>query len=731
MPKELERDLSLASVIAISVGAMVGSGIFILPALAMKLAGPAVVLAYLLAAIVVLPAALSKSEMATAMPEAGGTYVYIERSMGPLLGTIAGIGTWFSLSFKSALALVGGAPYIVLLLDLPVMPVAIGLAAVLIAVNLTGAKQTGRMQVVIVSVMLAAMGWFVVGSVGSIEPVRFSGFTDKGVGGILAATGFVFVSYAGVTKIASIAEEIENPSRNIPLGMLGSLAFTTLLYVLVVVVLVGAAPTDNLAGSVTPVADVAQATLAQPGVVAVVAAAILALISTANAGLLSSSRYPFAMSRDSLAPETLSHISERFNTPTLAIALTGAFMIVLIVGVPITDIAKLGSAFKILVFTLINVALIAFRESDVEGYDPDFTDPLYPYSQGFGIIAGVVLLTQMGTIPLIGAALIIVGSVAWYLGYVRNRVQREGVAVDEFRRRAGERAVERTRSTFAETDDYDVLVAVTDETGPTQQDTLAHLATDIASQRAGSVTVVQFDRVPDQLPLDPATEIQSAADEAFEEQMASLDESTDVPVEYGEIVSHDIRHSVVNFADDHGADLLVVGEDSAGLWDRLFGSDTDWMIQHTPCDVLLVNASEVAAHGEVALVTDEGPFQPVKVELANALASATDARLALVQGVPTGASDERRDTIRRYHDELTDLCRVPVDSRIVEGQNPVDLASSADSADLVVVQTSGSPTTARRREALLEAIESPTVVVRPKRENQSGPLGRLFERVAF
>jgi Gamma-aminobutyrate permease and related permeases len=176
MAKELERDLGLPSVLAISIGAMVGSGIFILPALAMKMAGPAVVLAYLLAGVLVLPAALSKAEMATAMPEAGGTYVYIERGMGPLLGTIAGIGTWFSLSFKGALALVGGAPYIVLLFDVPPQALALGIAGVLIVVNLLGVKQTGRIQVVLVAVMLAAMVWFVGGSLGDVDPVRFEGF---------------------------------------------------------------------------------------------------------------------------------------------------------------------------------------------------------------------------------------------------------------------------------------------------------------------------------------------------------------------------------------------------------------------------------------------------------------------------------------------------------------------------------------------------------------------------
>ena len=174
--KSLERDLGLPTVLAISIGAMIGSGIFILPALALKIAGPSVVLAYLLAGVLVLPAALSKSEMATAMPEAGGTYIYIERGMGPLLGTIAGVGTWFSLAFKGGLALVGGVPYLLIAFDVPpdfVTPVALALASVLILVNLLGAKQTGRLQVAIVVVMLAAMSWFVVGGAPSVRQANF------------------------------------------------------------------------------------------------------------------------------------------------------------------------------------------------------------------------------------------------------------------------------------------------------------------------------------------------------------------------------------------------------------------------------------------------------------------------------------------------------------------------------------------------------------------------------
>ena len=497
--KELERDLGLPSVLAISIGAMIGSGIFILPALALGIAGPAVVLAYAFAGLLVVPAALSKSEMATAMPEAGGTYIYIERGMGPLLGTVAGVGTWFSLSFKGALALVGGVPYLLLLVDLPLKPVALGLAAALILVNVVGAKQTGRLQLVIVVVMLAALGWFAAGSAPGVQSANYANFFADGLGGLLAATGLVFVSYAGVTKVASIAEEVEDPGRNIPLGILGSLGFTTALYVAIVTVLVGVTDPGSVAGSLTPVAVAAEATLGRAGVVAVILAAILALISTANAGILSSSRYPFAMSRDKLAPPLLSTVSGRFGTPVASITLTGAVLLVLIAFVPILDIAKLASAFQIMVFALINLAVVAFREGSTE-YDPEFTSPLYPWVQVFGAVTGVLLLTQMGAIALVGAAVITLGSLLWYVVYVRPRVDREGAATDAVRRQVGRNSLTDVESAMAE-DTREVLVALTKHRDEGRERALVTLAADLARPDDGRVVAVRFEEVPDQAPL--------------------------------------------------------------------------------------------------------------------------------------------------------------------------------------------------------------------------------------
>jgi len=714
--KGLKRDLGLPAVLAISIGAMIGSGIFILPALALEIAGPAVVLAYLVAGVLVVPAALSKSELATAMPEAGGTYIYIERGMGPLLGTVAGVGTWFSLSFKGALALVGGVPYLLLLFDLPLKPVALALAAVLVLVNLVGAKQTGRLQLAIVVVMLFALGWFAAGSAPQVQSGNYAGFFDAGVGGLLAATGLVFVSYAGVTKVASVAEEIEHPGRNIPLGILGSLAFTTVLYVAVVAVLVGITEPGSVAGSLTPVAVAAEATLGRVGVVAVILAAILALVSTANAGILSSSRYPFAMSRDRLVPPSLSAISERFGTPTTAITLTGAVLLALIAFVPILEIAKLASAFQIMVFVLINVALVAFREGDAD-YDPAFTAPLYPWVQAFGVVSGLVLLSQMGPVALGGAVAITAGSVGWYFLYVRPRVRRNGVATETLRRQVGRDALTEVESASA-ADAHAALVALTKAVGPERERSLVSLATDVV-RPDGRVIVTRFEEIPDQAPLTERATVQSAADRSFESRMAALGEALDVPIEADEVVSHDTKHAIVNVAADHGVDAIVAEHEPLRLRSRLLGDPVDWVVRHAPCDVLLVDNVGYDRPTTVALSGDGRPYPSRAVALAETIAAANDGTLSLWS--PDDATTD-------YRAELSAMLSVPVSVASIRtdgGRPPVPDVLVRPGADH------------RLRTALLDrrpVVPSPgctTVTVYPAATRRP-PLGRrLLERLVF
>ncbi len=170
--------------------------------------------------------------------------------------------------------------------------------------------------------------------------------------------------------------------------------------------------------SLTPMADGAGQLLGGVGVVVIAVVAMLALTSMANAGVLASSRFPLAMSRDSLAPEELARVSERFQTPRNAILVTGGLLLALIAFVPVVELAKLASAFQILVFSIVNVTLIVFRTSDVDSYQPSFHSPGYPFVQIAGVVGGFGLLTQMWTLTILGAAGIIVGGVAWYLAYV-------------------------------------------------------------------------------------------------------------------------------------------------------------------------------------------------------------------------------------------------------------------------------------------------------------------------
>jgi APA family basic amino acid/polyamine antiporter len=445
---DLDRSLGLYPTMMISMGAMIGSGIFVLPALGYKKAGPAVILAYVLAAVVVLPAALSKAEMATAMPESGGTYLYIDRALGPLFGTVAGIGAWFSLVFKSSFALVGLGAYLLLFAPLSqgaVVYVALALAVFVVALNVSGTKMSGQIQAIVVTLVVAGLLAYVVNAGFVSDTARYTPFRTEGNVGVITAAAFVFVSYAGVTKIASVAEEVKDPGKNLPRAMLGSMGIMTVLYIGVVGAIIGLSDPDVLktggpggTASLTPMADGAGALLGGAGVVFISVIAVVALTSMANAGVLSSSRFPLAMSRDDLLPPALRTIDKRFKTPRNAVLLTGVVLLLLIAFVPVIELAKLASAFQILVFSFENMALVAFRVADVPSYEPEFTAPGYPYVQVFGFVAGIALLTQMGTVPILGAVGIIAGSALVYVAYGRSRTDRTGALGTIIRARRGE-----------------------------------------------------------------------------------------------------------------------------------------------------------------------------------------------------------------------------------------------------------------------------------------------------
>lgn len=445
--QKLAKELGLFDVYAIATGAMFSSGFFLLPGLAAAVTGPSVFFAYFVSGIIVLPTMFSVAELATAMPRAGGTYYIIDRSLGPMFGTIGGFGSWFALVLKSAFALLGMGAYLAIFFDFPILPLALLMTVVFGIVNLIGAKETTLIQKILVTILVVIMFLYVIQGLTAVFemeiPVitgKFRPFFNDGAYGFFVTVGMVFVSYAGLTKVASIAEEVKNPDRNIPLGMFLSIITALTVYVVGVFIMVALLDMSDFMSDLTPVATTGEVFLSwlpKPGgLILVVVAAVAAFASTGNAGIMSASRYPLAMARDQLINSKFANIG-RLGTPHWSVISTVIMMIIFLIALNVADVAKLASAFQLLLFGLLNISVIVMRESKIQEYDPGFKSPFYPWMQVAGIIFSIVLIFEMGFLPIAFTTIASIIAVWWYKYYAEDKVQRQG-AIYHVHARLGE-----------------------------------------------------------------------------------------------------------------------------------------------------------------------------------------------------------------------------------------------------------------------------------------------------
>lgn len=436
---KLKKELGLFDVFAISTGAMFSSGFFLLPGLASYHTGSSVILAYLLAGILIMPAMFSIAEISTALPRSGGAYFFLDRSLGPMMGTIGGIGTYIALLLKTAFALVGIGAYGSIFWNIPIKETAVVFALIFAALNIFGARKSSGIQKVFVIGLLVVLGAFIIDGLWNIfsgvQPSigfnkdNYNPFFTGGLNGLIFTTGFVFVSYLGLTQIASVAEEIKRPERNIPLGMALSLLVTGLIYVLGVFVMVSVIGNEAISKDLAPAATAVEKLFRwlppKTGLYIIVIAALFAFASTGNAGMLATSRYPLAMGRDKLFSKKFSIIS-RWGTPVPAILLTAGLIVLFIVVLTEEGIVKLASTFQLFIFMAINFSVIVFRNSKIASYDPGYHSPLYPWMQIFGIISSLALMFYMGWGPLAFTLATIILAYLWYIFFVRSKVKREG-----------------------------------------------------------------------------------------------------------------------------------------------------------------------------------------------------------------------------------------------------------------------------------------------------------------
>lgn len=368
------------------------------------------------------------------MPRAGGVYYFLDRSLGPLIGTIGGIGVWLVLILKVSFALVGIGAYLNLLLSgFSITPIAVGLAIALGTLNYFGTKKSSSLQIVLVAFLLVILIVFIVSGVPYVEPKKYIGIFDFDFLQLMSTSGLVFISFVGVTKIASISEEISNPERNIPLGIFLALSTAFTIYVVGTLIIVGILPIESIMNNLTAPASVQEVVFGNPGVIIISIAAILAFISVANSGIMSASRYPLAMSRDHILPNFFRKLTQ-YDTPSFSLYITVGVIVLVLVSFDPTKIAKLASTFQLLVFAFICLAVIVMRESKIQSYDPGYKSPLYPWMQISGIIASLFLITQLGLLSILFSVGLILLGFVWYWYYSKTRVSRTGAIYHIFER---------------------------------------------------------------------------------------------------------------------------------------------------------------------------------------------------------------------------------------------------------------------------------------------------------
>lgn len=431
---QLERTIGLVGGLAIGVGTMIGAGIFVFPGLAAGRAGPAAAASYAIGGVIALLVALPASELATAMPRSGGGYYFISRALGTMAGAMVGISLWLGLVFASAFYLVGFGSYAgAVLAEVGItvteqlsVALAVVFGVALTGLSLTGTENAAKLQNYVVGLLLVILTVFLsygtlnaLGLFGNVTPPE--NFAPFGTFPILTTTALVFTSYLGFAQIATVAGEVKNPGKTLPLAMVGSVVIVGVFYVVTIFVATSAMGSATLAQfEETAMVEVAKTFFGLPGAVAILFAGLLATLSSANASIMSSSRALFALSRDDLLPHRFARVNLKYGTPHIALLSAGGPAVLLIATGQTAILAEVASFLHLIMYGLMCVALIAMRRSSPEWYDPDFTVPGYPVVPALGAIASFGLIAFMQPASQIIGTIVMLAAAGWYAYYARD-----------------------------------------------------------------------------------------------------------------------------------------------------------------------------------------------------------------------------------------------------------------------------------------------------------------------
>ncbi len=701
----LSRDLTLFDITMIGLAGMIGAGIFALTGIATGIAGPAVLLAFLLNGIVATFTGLAYAELGSAMPEAGGSYLWVREGMGNHLGFLSGWVDWAAHTIACALyAVTFGAFFSELIVNflgyeqfdqgMIIKVSALFIVTLMALINYMGAKESGRIGGFVTLFKVSILVIFALFGIHKtlMQPdwaLSFfmdPSFAPNGGIGILVAMGLTFIAFEGYEIIVQSGEEVKRPERNIPKAVLISLWTAVIIYIIVAFALIGGIDVDGPSwiylGELGEFSMIRVANqIVSFGSVLILVGGFVSTISAMNATVYSSSRVAFALGRMGFLPQFLSEINQKRRTPHFAI-LFSYLIIAAMALLPIETVASAANVMFLILFILVNMVLIILRFSR-----PDlkraFRMPLAPYLPLAAIVVqmfiGYYMVTEIENTAFVVAVTlvwVILGSLI-YFSYSEKELKRRTLVK---RKKVYERKP-------ALEEGYRILVPVKDETSAFK---LASLARIIARDKGGSILFLSVITLPEQTPL-------SAADQYIphkQEIIHRLIDSVDVPAGGMIKVGRSASETILDTIEGEKSDMLVMGwRGRTFRKDVVLGSTIDPLLLQAPCDVVIARFEadrELKDMKRALLPTAGGPHATLAGELVRSFARQQNGTVTMLN---VGSSEEDKRNASKAFREISSLLQgVDIKEKFIQGDNAVSIIDEeARDHDLVLLGATTMP----------------------------------------
>lgn len=718
----LSRSLGLFDVTMIGVGAMIGAGIFGLTGIAAGEAGPiGLLLAFLLNGIVTTLTGLTYAELGAAYPQAGGGYAWVKEGLDRVFGFYAGWLSWFSHSVACSLyAVLFGTFFVELLqmagmhfghtplfwglsgLDIGVKLFATLAALAFVVINVRGSSETGLVGNIITIIKIVVLGMLVI--FGLLALRNMPNWADNfwrdpsplphGFGGVILAMGLTFVAFEGYEIIAQSGEEVKDPGRNVPRAIFQAIAIVVVIYLSVAFVSLGALVQDSgqpnwvYLGENGERAMIETARSIMPyGALIMIIGGLASTMSALNATIFSSSRVSFAMGRDRDLPAFFGRIHPRNRTPHWAVWLSGLLIILVAILLPVADVASGASITFLLLFLMVNIALVRMRKTHPDLERP-FRAPFAPWLQYISIAVQLVLaveLFQLSPIAWFFTAGWLILGIGVYLRYgaTHEAAKAEDTVLLE--------------ETIASRD-YSVLLPVANNAMAQQ---LARFGALFAKANHGELFALHVIKVPPQMGMVDGRAFLRQGRPVLDEAV-TIGQETDVPVRTMLRLGRDIGDSIISVARERETNLLVLGWPSHGGHRReAFGSLSSLLATNPPCDLVVVRYRRSGLPRRILAPVAGGPNTRLALELAILQADAVAemglprpevVALHLVRGSDASTPEERQalvDERRRQLNHDLRLEELPLELQCIFADDVVaTILDQAQGFDQIVIGAS-------------------------------------------